>query len=414
MDFIEYLRPARLLIDITVFCFGACIGSFLNVVICRLPKRQSLIHPASHCPKCSHPIRPWENIPILSWIFLRGRCSACGTGISTRYPAVEAFTALIFLLIWQNVWSADLLPQAIPAAFFLAAAMIAVGFIDAEHRIIPNRLTATIFALGLLLAVIWPEGRIREPPSLILDIFTGHGLRNTKDLADNFWQYRIMAIGKSIEGAAVIFIILFTIRAVASRFWGRTTHRCGDPGEKFVITENSIKIGDKDLEKYYAASTNPKRKPIILHAESAEIFEDETYSGKSSKETKQKKPVSTSPSRILVYPDSICINHELHSRRKLKKLTGRVLKWSTPREVLGWGDIKLLTATSAFLGLQPVLTIILISSILGIGAGLTILLTTKGKKGNIIPYAPWICAAALIWILAEDKVSLWLFPLVNQ
>jgi prepilin signal peptidase PulO-like enzyme (type II secretory pathway) len=125
---------------------GAMIGSFLNVVIHRLPRGQSIVFPNSTCPKCRKPIKPYDNIPILSFLILRGRCRACGAPISPRYPAVEALTGLLFAAVtWHDGWS---LALGFDLAF--AAALLALVFIDAEHMILPNAITYP----GILFALI--------------------------------------------------------------------------------------------------------------------------------------------------------------------------------------------------------------------------------------------------------------------
>src|SRR5438045_7524250 len=113
---------------------GAMIGSFLNVVIHRLPLEQSIVFPNSTCPKCRKPIKPYDNIPILSFLALRGRCRSCGARISPRYPAVEALTAALFAAVtWHDGLSFAL-------AFDLAftASLIALVFIADEHMFLPN------------------------------------------------------------------------------------------------------------------------------------------------------------------------------------------------------------------------------------------------------------------------------------
>jgi len=125
---------------------GAIIGSFLNVVIHRLPREQSIVFPNSTCPKCRKPIRAYDNIPIVSYLILRGRCRHCGAHISSRYPAVEALTALLFAAVtWHDGVSFAL---AFDLAF--AASMVALIFIDAEHMILPNAITYP----GILFAII--------------------------------------------------------------------------------------------------------------------------------------------------------------------------------------------------------------------------------------------------------------------
>jgi len=124
---------------------GAVIGSFLNVVIHRLPREQSIVFPNSSCPKCHKAIKAYDNIPILSYLILGGRCRQCGVHISSRYPAVEALTAILFAAVtWHDGVSFAL---AFDLAF--AASMVALVFIDAEHMILPNKITypGIIFAL---------------------------------------------------------------------------------------------------------------------------------------------------------------------------------------------------------------------------------------------------------------------------
>jgi len=145
----------------TSLSLGACVGSFLNVVAYRLPRRQSLVAPASQCPARGTPVKPYDNIPILSFLLLRGRCRRCAAKISPRYPIVEALTGALC--------AGAVLAHDSAAGIALSIALILVvapaALIDLEHRIIPNRLTAlgAVLALALGLALD-PSG---EPQRLI-------------------------------------------------------------------------------------------------------------------------------------------------------------------------------------------------------------------------------------------------------
>lgn len=133
--------------------FGAIIGSFLNVVIHRLPREQSIVFPESACPSCRAPIKAYDNIPILSFLILRGRCRKCGARISARYPAVEGLTALLFAAVtWHDGLSFAL-------AFDLAftASMVVLIFIDAEHMILPNAITYPGILFALITRVAVPD-----------------------------------------------------------------------------------------------------------------------------------------------------------------------------------------------------------------------------------------------------------------
>lgn len=115
---------------------GAIVGSFLNVVIYRLPRGESIVTPGSRCPGCGHAIRPRDNIPVLSWLALGGRCRDCGQPISVRYPTVELVTALLFTLVAVVKGVAPELAIELP----LVAILVAVSAIDLDLRIVPNRL----------------------------------------------------------------------------------------------------------------------------------------------------------------------------------------------------------------------------------------------------------------------------------
>jgi len=127
------------------FLFGALVGSFLNVVIARVPRGQSIVHPPSRCPGCGHPIAWYDNVPLVSWLVLRGRCRACARAISPRYPFVELATALLALACWRQFGPT---PWAV-AAFAFLAALVALTYIDLDHWLLPRSITIPFIALGL-------------------------------------------------------------------------------------------------------------------------------------------------------------------------------------------------------------------------------------------------------------------------
>lgn len=135
--------------------FGLIIGSFLNVVAWRLPRRESLVRPRSKCPGCDTPIRPYDNVPVLSWVLLRGHCRGCGERISPRYPLVEALTAALYVaVVAANLH--DTLRLAL--GLVLVTLLVPVTVIDLDHRIIPNRLTGPAALVAVALgAVIEPS-----------------------------------------------------------------------------------------------------------------------------------------------------------------------------------------------------------------------------------------------------------------
>lgn len=134
-----------------VFVFGACVGSFLNVVIYRLPKKESVVTPGSHCG-CGQPIAWYDNIPILSWLLLRGKARCCGRSFSFRYPAIELLTAGLFLWCWLGHTPAVAL-----CGFVFLSCLIAATFIDLDHFIIPDPFTIGLGVVGVLLAGLVPD-----------------------------------------------------------------------------------------------------------------------------------------------------------------------------------------------------------------------------------------------------------------
>jgi leader peptidase (prepilin peptidase)/N-methyltransferase len=151
-----------LFLEATCFLFGLVIGSFLNVVIARVPEGRSVARPPSACPACGGSIRWYDNIPVLSWLWLRARCRSCQAAISWRYPAVELVTAVLFALAAQRFGAAlDLGP-----ALLLMAALVAITGIDLDHQIIPDVITLPGIAIGAALAVA-------IHPAAWLDALTG-------------------------------------------------------------------------------------------------------------------------------------------------------------------------------------------------------------------------------------------------
>jgi leader peptidase (prepilin peptidase)/N-methyltransferase len=167
--------------------FGLLVGSFLNVVIWRVPRRESVVVPASHCPECDASLAPYENVPVVSWLALRARCRHCGTHISARYPAVELLTALLFAALgvrFHDSW-------VLPAYLVFAAGLIALSLIDLDHYLLPNR-------------VLYPVGFIAIPL-----LFLGSLLDD--DLG---------AFGRALLGGLVAFAVFYVIHVISPRGMG--------------------------------------------------------------------------------------------------------------------------------------------------------------------------------------------------
>jgi leader peptidase (prepilin peptidase) / N-methyltransferase len=133
---------------------GLVIGSFLNVVIYRLPRDESIVWPGSHCTSCNRALAWYENIPVVSWTVLRGRCRTCSTRISIQYPIVEAATGALFL---AGYYAFGLTPL-LPVRLLFACAMVVLFVIDLEHQILPNEITLPGIVIGFVLSFLVPPG----------------------------------------------------------------------------------------------------------------------------------------------------------------------------------------------------------------------------------------------------------------
>lgn len=132
--------------------FGMVVGSFLNVCICRMPKDESVVSPPSHCPHCSYQIRWYDNIPVISYLLLRGKCRGCGARISLQYPLVELLNGILTLLLFLRFGPT----LSFAALFVFCSALVVITFIDIEHQIIPDEISLSGIVIGFVLSFFLP------------------------------------------------------------------------------------------------------------------------------------------------------------------------------------------------------------------------------------------------------------------
>ncbi|MGZ3704428.1 MAG: prepilin peptidase [Bdellovibrionota bacterium] len=179
-----------------VFVFGLLWGSFLNVVIHRLPLGQSVVKPRSRCPGCKTLIRWSQNIPVLSWIALRARCAKCGIRISARYPLVELLTASLFTL--SAIWRPEYISW--PFQFWFMAALVACTFIDIDHWILPDKITLPGIVVGFASSLVIPEYSWIES---LGGIAVGGGI-----LYGVAWAYKTFAHKDGLGGGDIKFLAM--------------------------------------------------------------------------------------------------------------------------------------------------------------------------------------------------------------
>ncbi|PYL53931.1 MAG: prepilin peptidase, partial [Verrucomicrobia bacterium] len=297
------------LFAVLAFVTGAAIGSFLNVGIYRLPRDISIKEPSrSFCPTCKTQI-PWrQNIPIGSWLFLRGRCAKCGARISFRYFGVELLTALLFLAVWE------VFPWKIAIAYWVFVSILLIAtFVDLEHFIIPDQITIGGTIAGIVASFIVPE------------------LMN----ADS----RLAALVRAALAAALGYVILWIVLEGGKIAFGKkrvkldgstlfTWTRQGDDADFIVGEERSL------WSDYFAR----EKDRLLLHCDEAKI--DNRAFGNEILEFHY--------NRVRVGPDEFMLD-------TVDRISGVAHELEIPREAMGRGDLKFLAAIGAFLGWRGVL-----------------------------------------------------------
>jgi len=355
----------QLFIVATAFLFGAIIGSFLNACIHRLPRGLSLREPKrSFCPSCKKTIPWYHNLPIVSWLVLRGKCAFCGSTISPRYLVVEILTALLFAaLAWRYG-----LPLALPY-LLLAAGLVAATFIDIEHFIIPDEITIGGTIAGFLCALALPgivgaDGRLDAALLSLLGAGVGWGSIRL-----------IVELGKLAFGKKRV-----KLDSIQPFNWTRDNDRA------------DISIGDEKLawEDIFGRENDL----LIVRGKGFSI--DGTHL--------PGEELRFHYNRLLL-PDGD------RSLDDIDVIKGRATEVVIPREAMGLGDVKLMAAIGAFLGWQAALFCIAAGSMIGAVFGLAGLLVARDSSGVRLPFGPFLAAAALLWLFGGRSLADWYFSL---
>ena len=342
------------------FVFGCIVGSFLNVCIHRLPLGMSIVTPKSHCPHCKYSIPWYLNIPLVTWLVLRGRCKNCGAPISPRYFIVELLTGAAFLSCWLAFGNASHPLQSMPVAFVYAiflAGLIVATFIDFEHFIIPDEITLGGMAVGFAASFFLPS------------------LHDADTLNVGMWRSFIGAI----VGAGAIYAIL----RMGKLLFGR--QRVKLPVEtKIIFTDTSVHLPDREIpyeELFYRESD-----VIVLHARTVELV-DRGY-----------KDVL-----VRLSPSALEIGEEKMNPDDVPCLEAVSTEIVLPREAMGLGDVKFMGAIGAFLGWQGVMFSLMLSSMIGAVVGVTLIAMRRREWSSRMPYGPYIALAAAIWIFGGKR-----------
>ena len=349
------------------FVIGAAVGSFLNVCIYRWPVDLSINRPRrSFCPNCKQPI-PWQqNLPLISWIVLRGRCANCGAKISFRYFAVELVTALLFLAIWESF------PWQVAIAYWVFVSFLIIGtFIDFEHFIIPDRVTIGGVIAGVAFSVTVPA------------------LMGTDS--------RLAAGVRSFLAAALGYVILWIVLEAGKIAFGRkrirfeaptlfTWAKRGDDADFVVGTEESL------WSDYFAR----EKDRLLLICEEVRI-DHHTYGNVT---------LDFRYDRVTAEGHVTMLNDVTH-------ISGVARELVIPREAMGRGDLKFLAAIGAFLGWRAVLFSLFAGSLLGSIVGLITLVVGKPVWSAKLPFGPYLAFGAVTWMFFGAFFLLWYGTLLS-
>jgi leader peptidase (prepilin peptidase)/N-methyltransferase len=348
------------------FALGCIVGSFLNVCIHRMPLGMSIVTPPSHCPHCKYSIPFYLNIPLVTWLVLRGRCKNCGAPISPRYFAVELLTGVAFLGCWLEFGSPDhpyhSMLIALAYSIFLAG-LICATFIDFEHFIIPDEITFGGVGAGLVASLLLPA--LQHANTMWLGLFWG-------------------AVG-AVGGAGIVQLFRWTGKLL----FGRQKLKL-PAASKIIFTETCLLLPDREIS--YEEIFYRKSDTIILQARTAELI-DRGYEDVIIKLS----PVALSIGDEEINPDDVA-HLEVESTEII-----------LPREAMGLGDVKFMAAIGAFIGWPGVVFSLFASAVIGLVVYVPLILAGRREWSSRMPYGPYIALAAAIWIFCGNKFITALF-----
>lgn len=336
--------------SVVFFVFGSIVGSFLNVCIYRLPRGENVIRPRSHCPHCGYMIPGYLNIPVVTWLWLRGRCANCQAPIAVRYVLVELLTGGLFLACWLQFGHQS--PLLAVAYCILLAGFIVATFIDFEHFIIPDEITIGGVVVGFVFSFLVPALHRETVP--------------------------YFALLKSVAGIVVGAGMLYLILRLGKILFGRQ-HLTLEPDTRVVFTETALNLPDQEI--LYEDLFYRKSDTLKLEGKRIELV-DRCY---------PEATVRLSPERLQIGEELLDPEQVPH----IEVLTDRLV---LPREAMGLGDVKFMAAIGAFLGWKATVFSLMASSMIGALVGLTLIAFRRREWSSRLPYGPYIALAATVWI----------------
>ncbi len=360
------------------FVFGLLVGSFLNVVIYRVPRGESIVSPGSHCGSCGAPVRPYDNIPLLSYALLGGRCRNCKTKISLIYPAVELLTAVLFLAIIFK--SGPVQTAAAEMAF--VAVIISLIFIDARHQLLPNVITYPAFLLMLVMVgvIAWPGWQAGH------QLFHHFGLF----ISPPAWLLHPLLGAFLIATAAPLFWIIDRMDDVLF-------------SKYFAWDEKPTEAAPEETSSEAQAQQRHDRAirmTIWLGIAGAIGWAVSGYV--------KSEPAFTSAQTYLI-------------NAWIGALVGGGLIWllraayfyTRGMEGMGLGDVKMMAVVGAFLGWQSAILVIILGSLLGSIVGLALARRSSQGLKTALPFGVFLGIASLVALFAGVPLIQWYVRLMQ-
>ncbi len=357
------------------FALGCCVGSYLNVVIYRLPLGLSTHDPKrSFCPLCGYTIPFYHNIPLLSWLLLRGRCASCSRAIPLRYPLVELLTGLLFAAAMLRC-GAD---WRVLAAFAFLALCVAGSYIDIDHQILPHEITWGGAAAGLVASALIPFYHVEGP--WYLNLLYGMG------------------------GAALGYSLIWLVIQGGKLAFGKRKLTF-DPPESWSISqpegseEPVLEVGgQKELWSDLFSRASDR---LIIHAPASRLGE-----------------AIHGPAVLKISQDEVLLTPEggaalAVALEQIPSMSGTCSAMEQPREAMGLGDANWMACVGAFLGWKAALFALFGGSILGAGVSLLMIAAGRREWAGRIPFGPYLAAGAALWLFRGPELLHWYLDLAR-
>ena len=366
------------LLHFIVFLIGTGIGSFLNVVIYRLPRNMSVNSPRrSFCPACEKQIPMWHNIPLFSWIILRAKCATCSAPISSRYFMVELLTGLLFYAIfWQHHSPWNQIAQWGPPMLCLwvfVSLLISGSFIDIDHYILPHSITFGGTTAGLL-ASFWVPQLVGESES-------------------HHWRGLAMSFGSAAIGLGSLWLVV----ELGKLAFGRKKH-VSEPSVKWEVTQPDetqppvVRFADTQMDWADIFMRNSDR--MLITCEELRV-NDRQFAQNTAELCMEKLKVREGED-VHVFP-----------LEDVTRLHGRITQLIIPREAMGMGDAFFLMMVGSFCGWKCIPFTILAASVIGTFAALISRITGRENWGAKIPFGPYLALGALLWLFYGTEILEW-------